>query len=204
MSRRPLIAGLFMYDGAFLTSIKDSIMFGRDKTKSFSGKREISSRLDAQLQITGDISFDHGTQLDGRVHGNIFGNGPDSVLVVGPLAMVKGSIDAAHVIVKGTVEGRIKAGTLVVSATGKIVGDVHYSSIQMEDGAQVRGALFHADPSAVGQKLLKPEKEAPIDASKTPILADGRLEPLARGPSTAGAPADADAKNPGLQRGGKS
>lgn len=176
-------------------------MFSLGKTKKFSGKREISSRLDAQLQINGDISFDHGTQLDGRVNGDIFGNGPDSVLVVGPLAMVKGSIDAAHVIVKGTVEGRIKAGTLVVSATGKIIGDVHYSSIQMEDGAQVRGALFHSEPAGDASKLPKPEKGASPSASKTPALADGRLEPMAGGLSSPPVPANADSKDASLQRG---
>lgn len=177
-------------------------MFGLGKKNSFSGKREISSRLDAQLQINGNISFDHGTQLDGRVNGNILGNGPDSVLVVGPLAMVSGAIEAAHVIVKGTVEGQIKAGTLIVSATGKIIGDVHYGSIQMEDGAQVRGALFPADPATSAQ-LSTPEKARSRDESlknQAPALADGRLEPLSQGLGSS-AVSDACPKDASLQRG---
>ena len=137
------------------------------------GKHVMHSRLDAQLNVTGDIAFEHGAQIDGKLDGNILGKGEDCALIIGPLAVINGSIEAHHVIVEGTVTGQVKAVALTVLPTGKIFGDIQYGSIKMEDGAQIRGAMIPLDPPASAQ-LPAPRKGASGSRElQAPILAGG-------------------------------
>lgn len=111
-------------------------------SKKSADKLVIDSLLAQDAVVHGDLAFAQGMQIDGSVTGDVKGRGPGSVLVVGKSAVIEGSIEADHIFIDGEVRGPVKAhAQIVVRAHGKIIGDVHYGRIQMEEGATVRGAL---------------------------------------------------------------
>jgi cytoskeletal protein CcmA (bactofilin family) len=120
-------------------------------SKKASDKLVIDSLLAQDASLEGNLTFVQGMQIDGRVKGDIKGQAVGSVLVVGKSAVVEGSVEADHIFIDGEVHGPVKASVqLVVRAHGKIVGDVRYGRIQMEEGCSVRGAL-HPLPLAEDQ-----------------------------------------------------
>lgn len=92
-----------------------------------------------------------GTRLEGkmrfeqvsRVHGILLGEieaAPGSTLILAESAYVEGSIDADTLVVDGFVKGDIRARTrVVVSPTGRVVGDIRTANLQLEYGCFFEG-----------------------------------------------------------------
>ena len=59
-------------------------------------------------------------------------------------AMVHGMVGAERVVVHGTVYGSVRAQSISVSRTGRIIGEVHYGTLSVDQGGQVDARLFHA------------------------------------------------------------
>jgi cytoskeletal protein CcmA (bactofilin family) len=92
-----------------------------------------------------------GTRIEGqivldqisRVHGVLIGeikakNG--SILILSETAMVEGKIDADRLIIDGYVKGDIVTrGKVTVSRTGRVVGNIHAPSLELEFGAYFEG-----------------------------------------------------------------
>ncbi len=110
--------------------------------KSSQKKWVIDSMLNKKTAITGDITFEGGMRIDGKVIGNITGIGDNSTLFLGPSAQIEGEVQAKKVIVAGCILGPILGAQHVhIQKNGKIVGNVSYCTIQMEEGASVQGHL---------------------------------------------------------------
>lgn len=109
-------------------------------------KRRSLDHLDKVPTILGH-GIRHVGQLDGRenfvVHGRVEGNGDiDGVLLIGDAAQWVGHIVADMVIVKGRVEGNIRARfKLEVRSSGRIKGDLSSPLIAIADGAVVQGRV---------------------------------------------------------------
>lgn len=93
--------------------------------------------------IQGELRFTEGLRIDGEVHGDVIATGEaHSVLVVSDKARVLGKINAAHVIVNGTVCGPIVSSQLLeLQPKATIVGDVRYEVLEMHQGATIDGEL---------------------------------------------------------------
>lgn len=116
-------------------------MFGRKKW-------HVHSAIDKKTEIKGDILFEGGMQIDGRVQGNVIGRGKDSVLIVGPHACIEGRIQAQCIVINGEVIGPVLAfEQIMIKRNGKVRGAVTYGRIQMEEGASVEGHLLPHAPS---------------------------------------------------------
>ena len=110
-----------------------------------SNKLRIDSLLDQRAQILGDVAFEGGIQINGKVTGNIKGSGPHTTLVIGPQAIIEGTVEAQNVIISGTVLGPVTGNvSVLIKKTGKVTGNVIYGRIQMEDGSCVQGHLTPA------------------------------------------------------------
>ena len=111
-------------------------------SKKKSDKFVIESLLAQDTSVHGNLSFIQGMQVDGSVHGDVKSQAEGSVLVIGKSAVIEGAVEADHVFIDGEVRGPVKASVqVVVRAHGKVIGDVHYGRIQMEEGSSVRGTL---------------------------------------------------------------
>ncbi|MDH5632404.1 MAG: polymer-forming cytoskeletal protein [Gammaproteobacteria bacterium] len=107
----------------------------------------IDTLIGVNTEIKGDISFNGGLRVDGKVIGNILaGNDKSSTLVLSEHALVKGNIAVPHLVINGRIEGNVSgAESIELQAQAEIVGDVHYRMIEMALGASVNGNLVRDD-----------------------------------------------------------
>jgi cytoskeletal protein CcmA (bactofilin family) len=95
------------------------------------------SFIGSEVVISGDLATDAQLQVDGRIDGNV----RCASLCQGAEGIVAGNIFAEQARLAGTVEGTVSAGTVVVEATARILGDVAYDTISIEAGATIEGRL---------------------------------------------------------------
>lgn len=103
----------------------------------------IKSLIAEGSQIDGNFKFSDGLRIDGALVGNIFGN-PDlaSILVISETAVVTGEIHADHIIINGSVTGPVHARLMLeLQPKARIQGDVHYTALEMHQGALIAGQL---------------------------------------------------------------
>lgn len=93
--------------------------------------------------IEGNVQFTDGLRVDGSVIGDIRSNEEkNSILVISETACVTGEIHADHVIINGTVKGPVYARSLLeLQPRTRIDGDVHYTALEMHQGAIISGQL---------------------------------------------------------------
>lgn len=130
-------------------------MFGRKKEIS-KLQNHISSLIDADTQINGDLNFQGGLRIDGRVTGNVtqLGDKP-STLVLSEDAFVQGEIHVSHAVINGTVIGPIHSSEyLELQARAKVSGAVSYKNIEIQIGAAVDGVVHHLDNVQPGNKVV--------------------------------------------------
>lgn len=101
------------------------------------------SLIDAGSQIQGNMIFNDGLRIDGKVIGNLRANDDKrSILVISETAHVTGEIHADHVIINGHVQGPVHAHELLeLQPKARIEGDVHYKALEMHQGATITGQL---------------------------------------------------------------
>ena len=93
--------------------------------------------------ITGNIVFTDGLRVDGTVAGNIEA-APEqsSILVISEIAHVSGDVSADHIIINGFVKGPVHARRMLeLQPKARVEGDVHYSALEMHQGALITGLL---------------------------------------------------------------
>ena len=103
----------------------------------------IKSLIAQGSQISGNFTFTEGLRVDGSVVGNVRANedGP-SIVVISETASVSGEIWADHIIINGSVKGPIHASVMLeLQPKARIEGDVHYTALEMHQGALVSGQL---------------------------------------------------------------
>ena len=118
-------------------------------------QNRIDSLIGATTRIEGNVFFSGGLRVDGAVRGNVAGL-PDqpATLVVSEQARIDGEVQAAHVVVNGTINGPVDAReTLELQAGSRVKGDIHYKSIEIQQGAVIEGRLVHHGAEAKGVEL---------------------------------------------------
>jgi cytoskeletal protein CcmA (bactofilin family) len=91
--------------------------------------------IDTGLNVKGDLATEGELQIDGQIVGNI----SCGHLVIGKDGAVRGDIKADEVIVRGKTEGVIRARRLMLQESARVVGNIFYERMSMEEGAQFIG-----------------------------------------------------------------
>ena len=92
------------------------------------------------LAIKGDVSGSEDLSIFGQFEGTIKVEG--HCLTIGPEGKVKAEIQAARVIIHGSVHGNISVRERVeIYKTGQVVGDLIAPGISIEDGAYFKGKI---------------------------------------------------------------
>ena len=123
----------------------------------------IDSLIGVGTKIEGNISFTGGLRVDGEIAGNVTAV-PDqpSTLVVSEAARIEGEIRVSHLVVNGAISGPVYTTEfLELQSRSRVIGDVHYNTLEMHLGALVEGRLVHRSSEA------KPAVELKIAASKS-------------------------------------
>jgi cytoskeletal protein CcmA (bactofilin family) len=103
------------------------------------------SIISADVKMTGTIVSLGELDINGQIEGDVRA----SALTVGETGAVKGEVVAESVVVRGTVEGRIRGRKVQLCTGAKVRGDIFHASLAIEPNAIFEGAVKHAqDPMA--------------------------------------------------------
>ncbi len=110
-----------------------------------SKKAEIDTLVGAKTRINGDVEFVGGFHLDGYINGNVRSElDSGSTLSVSEQGCIEGSVIVTHMVLNGLVKGDIEAGDRVeLGPKARVLGSVHYTTIETAVGAQINGKLVH-------------------------------------------------------------
>ncbi|HHJ34216.1 MAG TPA: polymer-forming cytoskeletal protein [Gammaproteobacteria bacterium] len=132
-------------------------MFGSKKIKS----SKIDTLVGQGVEVTGDIKFQGGLHLDGKIVGNVSTADAveGTVLVISDRGRVEGDVHVAYAVINGEVEGNVYASEkLELSAHARISGNVEYNLLEMASGAEINGTMLH---NVKAKKLIEHQKETP-------------------------------------------
>ena len=118
---------------------------------------EITTLLGRGATFEGKLTFEGTVRIDGRFKGEVFS---DDVLVIGEGAQVEATIDVGEVIIQGIVVGNISAKrSIEIHAPGRVKGDLHTPSLQIDKGVIFEGRSFM-------EQAVQTKQAAPAAAPK--------------------------------------
>ena len=124
---------------------------------------EINTLLGKGTTFEGKLTFEGTVRIDGKLKGEVFS---DDVLIIGDGAYVEAEIDIGEVIIQGTVVGNIRAKRAIeIHAPGKMKGDLHTPSLQVDKGVIFEGRSFM---EAAGGTAVAPSASQPRAATAPP------------------------------------
>jgi len=95
--------------------------------------------------------FEKSLRFDGSLNGSLQGTSKrDSAVVIGPRAVINGSVLAHSVVVLGTVKGNISAEYIEIRESARVSGDVSYVRLEIHQGSHVEGRMFRIEGSGTG------------------------------------------------------
>jgi cytoskeletal protein CcmA (bactofilin family) len=119
---------------------------------------EITTLLGRGATFEGKLTFEGTVRLDGRFKGEVFS---DDVLVIGEGAHVEAELDVGEVIITGTVVGNVKAKrSIEIHAPGRVKGDLHTPSLQIDKGVVFEGRSFMEAATTGRQSQPAPQPAA--------------------------------------------
>jgi cytoskeletal protein CcmA (bactofilin family) len=121
---------------------------------------EITTLLGRGAAFEGKLTFEGTVRIDGRFKGEVFS---DDVLVIGEGAQVEAQIDVGEVIIQGTVVGNITAKrSIEIHAPGRVKGDLHTPSLQIDKGVIFEGRSFMEQAQQAKASPPAQPKPAPV------------------------------------------
>ena len=118
---------------------------------------EITTLLGRGATFEGKLTFEGTVRIDGRFKGEVFS---DDTLVIGEGAIVEAQIDIGEVIIQGTVIGNVTAKrSIEIHAPGRVKGDLHTPSLQIDKGVMFEGRSF-MEQSVAGRPATQPPAAA--------------------------------------------
>ena len=128
---------------------------------------EITTLLGRGAAFEGKLTFDGTVRIDGRFKGEVFS---DDVLVIGEGAHVEAEIDIGEVIIQGTVVGNVKAKrSIEIHAPGRVKGDLHSPSLQIDKGVIFEGRSFMENAVTAPPRPPVPPAATPPKPGPTPV-----------------------------------
>jgi cytoskeletal protein CcmA (bactofilin family) len=125
---------------------------------------EISTLLGRGTTFEGKLTFEGTVRIDGKLKGTVFS---DDVLIIGEGATVEADIDIGEIIIQGTLIGNVHAKRgIEVLAPGRVKGDLHTPSLQIEKGVVFEGRSFME--GVISGKPATPPPVAPVPAKPEP------------------------------------
>src|SRR5216110_2467553 len=124
---------------------------------------EITTLLRRGATFEGKLTFEGTVRIDGRFKGEVFS---DDTLVIGEGAVVEAEIEIGEVIIQGTVVGNVKAKrSIEIHAPGRVKGDLHTPTLQIDKGVIFEGRSFMEQSVAnrpAAQPAAAPAKPQPV------------------------------------------
>jgi cytoskeletal protein CcmA (bactofilin family) len=115
-------------------------MFG-SKNKNL----KVDTLIGKTTEIKGDIIFNGGLHLDGKVIGNVSAeDDTGSTLIVSNNGSIEGDVTVPNIILNGDVAGDVFAiEKIELAKLAKVNGNVYYNFLEMAMGAKINGNMVH-------------------------------------------------------------
>src|SRR5882672_1343622 len=111
----------------------------------------VPSIISAELTVRGTLVSAGDVTIDGKVDGDIRA----ASLVIGEKAIITGDVFAEEAIVRGLVEGSIRARKVQLCSTCYVEGNIMHEAFSVESGAFFEGNCRHTDnPLADAPELI--------------------------------------------------
>ena len=111
--------------------------------------------LGREAKFSGKLTFEGAVRIDGKFEGEIF---TDDLLLIGPGAEVRATLNVGSVIINGTVEGDIHAKSSVeIKAPGKLRGNIVTPTLVIEKGVTFDGSCKMSEASS--SRPSRPNKD---------------------------------------------
>ncbi len=123
------------------------------------------SIVGSDVRVTGDIATPGELQFDGTIEGDVHCGS----LTIGEQAAVTGGVVADTVLVHGSVIGTIRARSVHLSHTAKVVGDIWHEDLVVESGAFIEGRCAHVDNPLEGTDTEGQPHRKYIEARSTSL-----------------------------------
>ncbi len=113
------------------------IMFSSKKKVETVSTGMINTIIGNNSKVEGLLEASDPTRVDGLIQGKILSK---SSVIVGEHGVVKGDINAAEILVAGTVYGNLKAEQRIeLTETGRVLGDLVTKTLVIDEGASFKG-----------------------------------------------------------------
>jgi len=126
--------------------------------------------ISAGASFTGKISNARAVEVNGIVKADI----DAEKITIGKNGSFEGKIKAGLVVVSGTYDGTMDAGSVWATASARISGKIQYQTLQMDRGAALNCRVVHnwqAD-EVVQDADLEQDQDAPVMSDGDSDLAD--------------------------------
>lgn len=129
-------------------------MFSKNRNKAQS---RIDTLIGADTKVEGDIHFVGGLRVDGNIRGNVSETAEKpGTLVLSEQGSIEGAIAVSHMVINGKVAGPIRSSQFIeLQAKSRVIGDVHYKSLEIHTGAVVEGKLIYLG-DVTGDAVMNP------------------------------------------------
>lgn len=139
---------------------------------------ESAAYLDRTSKITGKLSFEASTRLDGTIEGEILAK---DHLMIGESAVINAQIRAASIVVAGKVHGDITATQRIeIRPSGRVIGNLSAPIFVVHDGALFEGHCSMQSDSAQNERKVTvfPKDERPAAVKDDRTAANGAIAPI--------------------------
>ena len=127
------------------------------------GGNSAPSIIGSDVKIEGNITTVGEIQLDGVVEGDI----NCGSMTMGEHGAVTGVIAADSLIVRGKVDGTVRARSIRLEKSARVTGDVWHETLSVEAGAYIEGRFVHSDSAGKGASRAA-KAENVLDATVLP------------------------------------
>jgi len=127
-------------------------------------KRGMFSVLGPDVIVTGNIAATADLHIDGRVEGDV----NCGSLAQGAESQIFGSVTAESARLAGAIEGAVRVRQLTIERSAKIIGDVEYENITIENGGHIDGRLKHMSAVQAAPPVAAPAP-GPRAVEPTPL-----------------------------------
>ena len=125
---------------------------------SSKGGEGVTTLLSKGSEFEGKLTFEDEVRIDGKFTGQIIAR---DRLVIGASAKVSAEISVGHIVINGTVEGTIRATSLVeMHPPARVKGTIETPAMTMEKGVIFEGSTKMENLQ--GAKPAAPPPPAPV------------------------------------------
>lgn len=119
-------------------------MFSKGNAKSNQKSAPAApSIISSDLKMIGNMESKGEIQIDGMLEGDV----NCAKLSIGDGGHVQGNVTVETALVRGRVDGKIKAKKITLTRSARVIGDIIHETLTIEPGAHLEGHCRRADAS---------------------------------------------------------